>query len=531
MRGFLKHVFLASLFIAGSSSLMHGQNDDPYDLPLLLINTNGAEILDDPKITAQLQVLNNTNGLNFPTDTSYEYNGQISIEIRGSTSQIHPKKSFSFETQGLDGSNNNVSLLGMPEENDWVLYAPYADKSLMRNVLAYHWSNALGHYAPRTVYCEVFLNGEYMGVYVLTEKIKRDAARVDVPKMNASDSAGDSLTGGYIVKIDKLTGATCQGFSTDSIGMYIQYEYPKCSDITTEQQAYISSYINAFEDALYAANFSDTASGYRRYLDVNTAIDYLIMNELSRNIDAYLLSTFLTKDRGSNGGKLSFGPVWDFNIAFGNEDVEGFPTHGLIADHTFWWSRLYEDTSFARGVQNRWNGLRENLFSDQRLSQTIDSLADFLHAAQGRNYYKWDVLDEYVWPNYYMGPTYEDEVRFLKSWLLNRVNWLDNNISLGIGTLANPLAYDATVFPNPFDYFITCSFELQERSNVSVYMIDPLTPTHTDVLVADKSYEAGNHKLVWNSLVNGAMVSSKMYLLVIEVNGRVVTKEKIIHKF
>ncbi|MBL4654637.1 MAG: CotH kinase family protein, partial [Bacteroidia bacterium] len=144
------------------------------NLPLVIINTNGQTILDDPRIVADMGIIYNGIGnRNNLTDTSNNYDGQISIELRGSSSLGFPKTSFSLETQDSSGNNLNVSLLGLPKENDWVLYAPYSDKSLIRNVLTYKLGNDLDWYAPRTVLCELILNGQYWGVYVLTEKIKR----------------------------------------------------------------------------------------------------------------------------------------------------------------------------------------------------------------------------------------------------------------------------------------------------------------------------------------------------------------------
>ena len=250
-------------------------------------------------------------GLNHIDDTSFNYNGQIGIETRGSSSQSFPKKQYGLETQNPDSSNNNVSLLGMPEENDWILSAPYTDKSLIRNILAYTISNQLGFYAPKTQLCEVLINGEYLGVYVLTEKIKRDDNRVNISSLNEYDASGDDVTGGYIIKIDKLTGTNCDNsFYTEIEDVEIQYEYPKCDEITESQMEYINSYVSDFEDALYSEEFSDPLIGFRKFIDVQTYINMFICVEISKNVDGYSFSTFLNKDRESLGGKLNFGPIW-----------------------------------------------------------------------------------------------------------------------------------------------------------------------------------------------------------------------------
>lgn len=145
------------------------------NLPLLLIDTNGEDIPDEPKIDALLGILDNGPGnLNLLTDPPNAYDGHIGIELRGSSSLYFAKKGYGMETRDADGDNNNVPLLGLPQENDWVLHGPYSDKSLMRNVLSYHIGSQMDRYSPRTRWCELFINNQYQGVYVLTEKIKRE---------------------------------------------------------------------------------------------------------------------------------------------------------------------------------------------------------------------------------------------------------------------------------------------------------------------------------------------------------------------
>ena len=313
------------------------------NIPLIFIETNGQEILDDPKIIATMKVINNKGDRNYLSDSINGYNGRISIEIRGSTSQSFPKKQYGFETQKTDGSNNNVPLLGLPAENDWILSAPYSDKSLIRNILAFKLSETLGNYAPRTKLCELILNDAYMGVYVLTEKIKRDENRVDVSKLKPDEISGDDLTGGYIFKIDKKTGNSGPSWNSDS-GVVFLFDTPKYDEIVFEQKEYIKKYINSFEQALIFDDHTDENLGYRKYINENSFIDFFIVNEVSKNIDGYFLSTYLFKDKDSKGGKLSFGPIWDYNLSFGNANYrEGFKTEGFqfqINPSIWWWNRL-----------------------------------------------------------------------------------------------------------------------------------------------------------------------------------------------
>ncbi len=298
-------------------------------LPLMVIDTQGQGIPDEPKIVAHMGLIDNGPGvINNASDAYNDYDGLIGIERRGSSSQSFPKLSYAVETRDDEGKDQDVSLLGMPEEEDWVLHGPYSDKSLIRNVLIFHMAAQTGRYASRTRFVELILNGDYRGVYVLMEKIKRDADRVDIAKLNPDEISGDDLTGGYIIKVDKIEGTEVDGWFSpyppvpglDQRVRY-QYHYPKPSDIVPEQQAYIQGVVAAFEDMMDSDQFADPVNGYARYIDVGSAVDFFLLNEVSRNVDGYRLSTFLYKDKDSVGdGKLVFGPIWDFNLGFGNAD-------------------------------------------------------------------------------------------------------------------------------------------------------------------------------------------------------------------
>jgi len=177
-------------------------------IPLLLIDTYGSSIKDDPKIKAWLKVIDNGPGkLNNITDEATGYSGFIGIEVRGQSSQMFPKKSYGFETRDSTGNDLDAGLLGMPEDSDWILYAPYSDKSLIRNALTYYLGRRMDYeWQPRFRFCELYINGSYTGVYMLVERIKRGEARVNINKLKPEESSGNDLTGGYIVKVDKING-------------------------------------------------------------------------------------------------------------------------------------------------------------------------------------------------------------------------------------------------------------------------------------------------------------------------------------
>ena len=398
------------------------------NLPIFLIDTGDTPIVDDPRITATMQVINHAAGIrNTITDSPTDYDGQISIEHRGSTSQGFPKKQYGFETQMESGENNNISLLGMPKENDWILNAPYSDKSLMRNVLAYDLARAMGRYAPRAEFCEVFLNGRYEGVYVLLEKIKRDSDRVDIHKLTDTD-----VSGGYIVKIDKFTGSGGEGWQSqvELAGWnspFFQYEDPEADELTDAQREYISSYMSDFEEALATGAMSI----YRDLIDMGSFVDFMIIQEVSRNVDAYRLSTFLHKHHESQGGRLHAGPVWDFNLGFGNANYnDAFQTTGWAFNEgtPFWWSRFLDDPVFTEALRCRWEQLRLTTLRNESISSQISGYSTTLEEAHVRNFQRWPILGQQIWPNYEVGDTYEEEVAFLEAWLLERVAWLDAHI-------------------------------------------------------------------------------------------------------
>ena len=251
-----------------------------------------------------------------------------------------------------------LGLLGMPKEHEWILYAPYNDKTCIRNVLSYDIANKTGHYASRTQYCEVLINGQYKGIYVLMEKIKRDNDRVDISKLLPVDTLGDALTGGYIIKLDRELGPTSYWTSSypsdNGDQVNFMYVYPKDGSIVPKQRTYIQSYIDTLEDVLASPTFTNPINGYRKYMEVSSFIDYFILNEVSKNVDGYRLSTFFHKDKQSKGGKLKAGPVWDYNLAWWNADycqADNFAgwswNQGTICTNfsfsNFWWRRLLED--------------------------------------------------------------------------------------------------------------------------------------------------------------------------------------------
>ncbi|WP_299580309.1 CotH kinase family protein [uncultured Sunxiuqinia sp.] len=524
-------LLLCSTRLAAQSLSSFGTSN----LPLVVVDTDGRTIPDDPKIDAQMGIIWNGEGkVNSSKDAFNDYNGHIAIERRGSSSQGFPKKSYGFELRDAAGLDLDASILGLPAEEDWILYGPYSDKTLIRNVLVFTLGASLGHYAPRCRFVELFLNEQYQGVYVLMEKIKRDKKRLDLAKLKPEDLSGEDLTGGYIIKIDKTTGSGGSGWYSAYLNeqykrTFFQYEYPKQEEIQVAQKDYIKNYIDQVEQALHDKNLDGT-DGFRALADEESFIDFLIVNELAKNVDGYRLSTFLHKDKN---GKLKLGPVWDFNLAFGNVNyhngasTSGFQFEANLGDdawqNPFWWPVLFEDNTFRKKLKNRWNSLRKNQLSDERIQTVVDSLTSLLDEAQVRNFTKWPVLSTWVWPNAYVGNSYTAEVNWLESWIHNRLKWLDTNLEdlyVGESQLAQAKAF--SVYPNPFSgqLHLELPAGLNDRLNWIIYSVQ-------GAKVAEGSIEAGGRYFtIQNAQVQA--LPDGVYLLRIRQHDEVVYTQKLV---
>ncbi len=519
-------------------------NPDPFEssnLPVIRINTNGLSITDETRIVADMGIVDNGLGnRNYVSGPFNNYNGKISIEIRGESSQgLFPKKSYRVETQDALGNNLNVALLGMPAENDWVLYAPYSDKTLMRNVLTYKLGHDLGAYAPATRLVELVLNGDYQGVYVLIEKIKVDKNRVDIAKLNPTDVLGDEVTGGYLLRVDKIDPNDYPGWQATPVPQLpgenlitFQFYDPHGADLVEQQRKYIQNYMVDFQSSLSMLSFGNPTTGYTKYLDIPSAIDFMLINEISKNIDGYIFSTYLYKEKDKQGklGKLFLGPLWDFNLAFGNVD---YWTNAQVAPgwmwddqyRMFWFRRLMQDTYFTSSMKCRWNELRASLLTNDYFTSTIDSMATVLGEAQVRNYKRWPTLGTYVWPNQYIGKTYQDEINFLKQWTQERLSWMDMNMpgncDLITSTNETKVSERISVFPNPFNKSVT--IKVNGKSNFDRIMIH-------DVL-GKEVYELSlfGHEFVWDGTISsGVLAPVGIYFVSLIQGDQIIGREKLI---
>jgi hypothetical protein len=505
-------------------------------LPIIVLDTDGREIPDEPRIIAAMGIINNGPGLrNHMTDPFTDYQGRISIEVRGASTQMFPKKSYALETQDSLGENLNVSLLGLPEENDWILYASYNDKTFARNVLTFRLGWRLGHYNPRTRYCELVLNGDYRGIYVFLEKIKVDANRIDIARLRPEDLEGDQLTGGYVLQVNWPE----EGSGFWSNDMFFHYHHPNEDQLQPQQKRYIREYIGEFEAMLEGPDFSDEVLGYPAWMDVDACVDFILSQELAKNIDGFKASTFMYKDRDELGGKLIMGPLWDFNNSYGNNDEYPWGEYTEWARETesdpalFWWKRWFEDETFVWRVRQRWEQLREGPFHLDSLYARIDSIGSILGESLDRNFSRWPILGTYVWPNRFVGETYAEEVGYLKTWLADRVEWVDLNLAEGTPPVTPPVdptpaPRSVNVYPNPFQSGVTFEYELNSYAYVLIKVYDLLGREINTV--ASRFYpEEGTYNTVWQGVDRqGKEVATGIYLYTVEVNRELLSRNKLI---
>jgi hypothetical protein len=534
------------------------------NLPLVVIDTFGQIIQHVEKLRASIRFIDATNSrtsLIRPAD----FDGRGDVWYRGKSSLRYLKRSYGVKLRDESGKPRSASVLGFPKDSDWILYAPYPDKTLLRDVIAYELSNQMGHYTSRTRFVEVFVNEEggpltmrnYMGVFVLEEKIKRSTNRVNIAKLGTNDNAEPNITGGYIFKKDHLdefrnvdptwdgrpnfgggnsglrygypTGPG--GFPADSHGFQAPvggsresargwedfrnaqpanptqqpqqesrswidnvrslfggdqgrppspneqdrsirrfeegraprgfrepgviwdaasgrvitsrsfeevfytsrrneffYVEPDPGEITPAQRKWLRTYLNDFERALYGSDFRDPQRGYGAYVDRMSFIDHHLMVEITKNIDGFRFSTFYSKDRG---GKIQMQPIWDWNLSFGNANGK----QGQIPEYWYWpqlddsqysyFRRLFEDADFGQHYVDRYAELRASVFSLSNINARIDGHVTELSEAQARNFKRWPILGRRVWPNTFVGATYEEEIAYMKDFIRRRLEWID----------------------------------------------------------------------------------------------------------
>jgi hypothetical protein len=525
----MKYFFLH--FLLFTSALCLAQvNFTSSNLPIVLLETNGQTIPDEPKISATMKIIYNGPGVRNEVSTSqYNFVGNIGIEVRGNSSQSFDQKQYGFETRTPSGENLDTSLLGMPAEKDWVLYAPWNDISMIRNVLGYHLWNQMDHWGPRTRMVELVLNGNYQGVYVLTESIKRGDHRVKTASLKEKDISGIELTGGYIMKIDAQNSPTDKAFNSSVPGVVSGsggfgqtptttvtwlYHYPEPKKIQPAQEEYIRKYIDTVEQLLQSPYFNDPVNGYKKYLSTQSFLDYFIHTELSLNADGYKRSAYFYKEKmqkDGSKGKFKAGPVWDLNLAYGNcnfckaNQVNAWAYKGCeTLPVPAMWGRLLEDPEFANELKCRYLELRQGILSDAYIHSFIDAYADTLNEAQARHFSKWTKLLQKgggfpgfpgfpggdLWFSAYRVSSYAEEIDTLKKWFTARLKFLDNNLPGTCVITSNAQKtqfHSIQVAPNPADDILI--IESDEKIN-SIQLFSSIGQ-----LIIDKTIKSNERRI------------------------------------
>lgn len=474
----MRNLFLSLLLL--SSSVICAQRSDNYkpdnknvvftetNLPIVFIDTQNQMIDRENRITAKIKIIDNGKGQpNYMDTIAYpnqkaDYSGYIDLKYRGNSSFTNSDKK-PYAIRALDkpleegGKKQKVSILGMGEDNDWALLAPYADKSMIRDVFAFVLAKPFFEYVPTGRYCEMIMDGTYYGVFIFSERVRKGKNRINLPD---PEDSGDGLTGGYHLEVDrddepvyysKYTPVNSKGNPIYGKRISFQYKNMDKDEFTKTQLNYIHGHIDAFENSLAADDYKNPDTGYRKYIDVTSFIDYMLSTEFCHNVDGYRLSTNLYKYRDSKDPKFKTS-LWDMNLGFGNADYnEGWRTDSWAYNFNdvasgdnqlvpFWWYKLLKDDSFMKEVKERWELYRATSYSDENIEQTIDSLTTLLNikGAQGRNSQAWPRWGKYVWPNKYVAKSYDDEISYLKDWIRKRLTFMDKAL---LGKEPEPIEY------------------------------------------------------------------------------------------
>lgn len=425
-------------------------------LPLISINTNGQKIPGEPirdelgevtsyetgdngeeEIKVEIKIYDNEEAQNSIHNVE-DLKSDALFRIRGNSSRSFDKKSYKINLIDDKGNKSLQEVMGMPQGDEWALYGPFLDKTLIRNYMWLNISAKIMDFVPNVRFCECYLDGKYIGLYIMMETIEKSDERV-----NISTYDKDSRVIPYMVKMDKFKDGEIDSLETFSYyTSHLDYEagftilYPGKKNLTTEVKEYIAKDISNFEKSLYSYDFKDSKKGYEKYIDVDSWVNFYIIEEFLANNDMCSRSTYLYKDAG---GKLCMGPVWDFNNVCDNYlALEYSPEGFYFTQNRIWYEMLFKDEKFVRRVQKRYKELRETVLNEEYINNYIDETIDYLGEAIQRNYDVWGYTFQrenqtsrytYLTPIERNPQSYEEAVEKYKTFLKERGNWLDNNIN------------------------------------------------------------------------------------------------------
>ncbi|MFQ3190396.1 MAG: spore coat protein CotH [Paraglaciecola sp.] len=372
-------------------------------LPLIYLTTSGNASIDSKE-----DYMDGTVSIKGGRDFADVPSAIMKIRGRGnSTWFLHPKKPFQMK---LDDKS---TFLDMPSKKKWLFLAEYSDKTMLRNTISFemgYLSNL--DWTPKSTFAEVYINDEYNGTYNITEKVEEGSNRVDI---------GDN---GFLLEIDQLDRQDPDDVYFYTSEFLVAIKEPSL-DWDDEQYNYIKAYINEFEATLFASNFADPINGYSKYIDVDSFVDWYLISEITKNVDSRIYSSIYFNL--VPGEKIKMGPLWDFDLSFGNVDyADSRYSDGFWVKDNPWIARLFTDSIFIDKVKTRFAYFKNN---QNVIMNKIDTYADKLNLAQQENDAKWQTLGKYVWPNPLVFDTYSEEVAHLKSWYSRRMTWLDDALN------------------------------------------------------------------------------------------------------
>ena len=486
------------------------------NLPTIFINTkNGVGVTSkEDYVEAYVTVRGAKNAEDNITEVATEIKG------RGNSTWGMAKKPYRLKF------NKKIKFLGnKAKEKNWVLLANYADKTLLRNALAFETARNMFDFGftPSVTFVDVVLNGKNLGNYTLTDQVEVKEHRVPVLEQEETTTLNDEeITGGYLIEVDGFADSEISWFQTTK-GMKVTIKYPKDDEINSDQSYYISNYTQEMENALFSSNYTNAETGWRKYVDEASLVDWYIACELFGNSDSWW-STYMYKERGEI---FKLGPLWDFDIAFNNDDRLGNATTKFMRtyahDPKTWIARWWQDPSFVSAVKARWGELRAKGLKSFMNNYIVET-AELLDESQENNFNVWNILSSKVYRELAARGSYEAEVNFLKQYVLDRISFLDGQWGLPTGIENSEFNATTIIAPNP----------VENGNDINIFVSDSMEGV-VNVIVASVDgkvvYSANEYMNMDNNITISTNGWAKgMYIIVVKDNKGITQRGTVIVK-
>ncbi len=493
---------------------------DNFASNLPIISIEASQSISTSASAAQMGIIQTSSSLNKLSNSPNEFSGTVKIN-KIANEFDYPKFDYEFAIQNQSGDNVDAAFLGLESGDEWLLYASYSDKTLLRNALMCEIARGMGVDIGATRFVHVFIDGGYFGIYLLMEKRNPHPNRVNITEMSPQDKSGDALTGGYIFKIGRQRWLP--GFASPNPPyrggnpVAYQYVYPDAGTITPQQQSYLYDKVVAFENGLMSESSESISEATMQQFDIYSFADYFILNEFAKNVNAYRMQSRFYKDRDSQGGRIHLEPTWNFEHAAGNVNYyDGWSVQNLALDHLLnsdalqsdtlrvpaWWATLLKNNDFTKRVYKRWFELNDSVLSEDWIITKLDSLYRHIREDREFNFERWQVIGKSVWPNQYVGISYDDDFDFLFLWMIDRLDWLNEAMmEFETGVQENLVSVsDFTLkqnYPNPFNPVTRISYRLPREALVSLTIYD-VRGNVVDGLV-NRVQLKGEHDVHWDA--------------------------------